>query len=66
MREPTGYRQTVEWLTEQTGKGWLTVSDISRVLGIDRKTVRSKFGISGNGCATPILAMRMAQESEVR
>lgn len=67
MREPNGYRQTVEWLTDRAdGKGWLSVAEISRILGIDRKTVKSKFGVSGNGCATPVLAMRMAQESEVR
>jgi len=60
MREPNGYRQTLEWLTERTdGKGWLQLSEIAEILGLDRKTVRSKFGIDGGGCALPVLAMKM-------
>ena len=62
MREPEGYRQCVEWLREQTDKGWLNVSDIARLLKIDRDTVRRRFGIS-RGCALPVLAMKLAQES---
>jgi len=60
MREPQGYRETVQWLTEQTdGKGWLSISEIAILLGLDRKTVRNKFGIDGGGCALPVLAMKM-------
>lgn len=67
MREPNGYRQTLEWLTEQTdGKGWLRLSEIADLLGLDRKTVRSKFGIDGGGCALPVLAMKMTRESVVK
>ena len=63
MREPSGYRQTLEWLTEQTeGKGWLSTTDIAALLQIDRHTVSRRFGIN-NGCALPILAMKLAQES---
>lgn len=62
MREPVGYRECVEWLNEQTNKGWLNVADISRLLKIDRDTVRRRFGIS-KGCALPVLAMKLAQES---
>lgn len=65
MREPQGYRETVQWLTEQTnGKGWLRLSEIAEILGLDRKTVRSKFGIDGGGCALPVLAMKMTRESK--
>ena len=64
MREPEGYRQTLAWLTEQTGgKGWLSTSEIARLLMVDRKTVVRRFGING-GCALPVLAMRMAQQSK--
>ena len=64
MREPEGYRQTLAWLSEQAeGKGWLNVTEIGRILGLDRSTVRRRFGISG-GCALPILAMKLAQESK--
>lgn len=65
MKEPNGYRQTVEMLNEKTGgKMWLTATEIARVLGVDRKTVKSRFGIVG-GCALPVLAMILAKESEV-
>ncbi len=64
MRENPNYRPTLEWLTEQTnGKAWLTTSDIAKLLKIDRHTVSRRFGIN-NGCALPILAMKMAQESK--
>ena len=64
VREADGYRQTVEWLTEATGgKAWMTVTDISRLLGVDRHTVTRRFGIT-KGCALPILAMKLAQESK--
>ena len=63
MREPEGYRETLAWLTERAyGKGWLTISDISRILGVDRRTVNRRFGITG-GCSIPALAMKLAQES---
>lgn len=64
MREPDGYRQTLAWLGEQTGgKGWLSTAEIARLLGINRQTVTRRFGISG-GCALPILAWKLAQESK--
>ncbi len=64
MREPEGYRQTLAWLTEQSGgKGWLNATEIGRLLGIDRSTVKRRFGING-GCALPVLAMKLAQESK--
>ena len=63
MREAPGYRETVLWLTEQTdGKGWLSTAEIARILGVDRRTVTTRFGIN-NGCALPVLAMKLAQES---
>ena len=62
MREPEGYRQTLEWLTERAGgKGWLTTMDISRILGMDRKTVTRRYG--SGGMALPVLAMKLAKES---
>jgi hypothetical protein len=64
MREPDGYRQTLAWLTERTGgKGWLSTTEIARILGVTRQTVTRRFGIS-SGCAVPVLAMRLAQESK--
>lgn len=63
MREPQGYRETVQWLTERTdGRGWLSTTEIATLLGVDRKTVNKRFGIN-RGCALPILAMKLAQES---
>ena len=63
MREPEGYRETLEWLTEKAeGKGWLTATEAGRILGIDRTTAKRRFGITG-GCALPVLAMKLAQES---
>ena len=63
VREPEGYRSTLEWLTERTdGKGWLSTTEIAALLGINRQTVSKRFGIS-KGCALPILAMKLAQES---
>jgi len=61
MREPKGYRQTLEWLMEQAGKGWLSTAEIGKILGVDRKTVTRRFGIS-NGCAVPVLAMKLTEE----
>lgn len=64
MREQPGFRETVQWLNEQTnGKAWLTVTDISRLLGVDRHTVNRKFGING-GCALPILARKLCEQSK--
>lgn len=63
MKEIPGYRQTVEYLTEQTGgKAWLTTAEVARLLGVDRHTVNKRFGIK-NGCALTVLALRMVQES---
>ena len=64
MREPEGYRQTLEWLTGQTnGKGWLSTSEVAALLGVDRHTVCRRFGIR-KGCALPVLARRMVEESK--
>ena len=63
MREPDGYRQTLEFLTEKAdGRGWLSTSEIARILGINRETVVKRFGIH-RGCAVPVLALKLAQES---
>lgn len=63
VREPEGYRQTLEFLTERVdGKGWLSTSEIARVLGVSREMVTTRFGIR-KGCAVPVLALKLAQES---
>lgn len=63
MREVDGYRQMVEWLNEKTnGKAWLTTSEIANLLQIDRHTVVRRFGIN-KGCALPILAKKLCEES---
>ena len=62
-REPEGYRQTLAFLREESGgKGWLTTTEIARILGVSRNTVVRRFGIS-SGCTTPVLAMKLVQES---
>lgn len=64
MREPDGYRQTLAWLGEKAeGKGWLSTTEIARVLGVSRQTVVRRFGIH-NGCALPMLAMKLTKESK--
>lgn len=64
MKEPTGYRETLEYLSERTeNKGWVTVTEISRILKVDRSTVNRRFGIY-KGCALPVLAMRICEESK--
>ena len=64
MREPNGYRETLEYLSERTGnKGWVTVTEIARILKVDRSTVNRRFGIY-KGCALPVLAMRICEESK--
>ena len=63
MREPEGYRQTLEWLTEQAGgKGFISTAEIGRILGMHRVTVAKRYGIH-NGCALPVLALRLTKES---
>lgn len=63
MRESANYRPTLEWLNEQTnGKGWLSNSEIARLLKIDRETVRRRFDIH-KGCALPVLARKLCEES---
>ena len=57
MREPQGYRQTLEWLTEQAGgKGWLNPTEVGRILGIDRHTAVKRYG---NGIVLPQLALKL-------
>lgn len=64
MREPDGYRQTLEWLGEKAdGKGWLSTADIARILGVSRQTVVRRFGVN-SGCALPVLAMKLAKENK--
>lgn len=63
MREVDGYRQTLEWLMAAAkGRGWLSTAEIARILGIDRDTVVRRFGVR-RGCALPVLAKRMTEES---
>lgn len=63
MKEPVGYRSTLEWITEKAdGKGWLTASEIATMLGIDRSTVSRRFNIH-KGCALPVLARKLCEES---
>lgn len=63
MREPDGYRETLSWLADQTGgKGWLSTTEIADVLKISRQTVTRRFGVT-KGCALPVLAMKLAKES---
>lgn len=64
MKELPGYRQTLEWLAERTdGKAWLTQKAVAELLGVDRSTVRKRFGISGGGVALPVLARILTEES---
>lgn len=64
MKEPKGYRETLEFLNEKVGgKTWLSVTEISRVMGIDRSTVNRRFGIH-KGCGLPILAMKICEETK--
>ena len=63
VREPQNYRSTLEWLTERTGKGWLSTSEIAALLGVDRHTVSRKYEIHG-GCALPILARKLCEQSK--
>lgn len=64
MREPEGYREILMWISERTdGKGWLSTTEVARLLGVTRQTVTRRFGIS-SGCAVPVLAMKLANESK--
>ena len=64
MREPPGYRETVAWLTERAGgRGWLSTTEVATILGLDRHTVNKRFGIR-RGCALPILAKKICEESK--
>ena len=61
MREPEGYRQTLEWLTKRTGgKGWLNAVEIAEILGVTRQTVTRRWDIHG-GCSLPVLAMKLTK-----
>jgi len=63
MREADGYRQCLEWLNERTGgKAWLKTSEVAEILQVDRATVVRRFNIH-NGCALPILAKKLCEES---
>lgn len=63
MREKPGYRDTLEFLLERTGgKAWLSTTEISSLLGVDRHTVSRRFGINA-GCALPVLARLLVEES---
>ena len=63
-REPEGYRQTLAWIIETGGdKGWLSTTEIAKILGVSRNTVVRRFGIT-SGCAAPVLAMKLVRESK--
>ena len=62
MREPKGYRETLEYLSARTDKAWLSATEIAALMGVDRSTVSRRFGIH-KGCALPLLAWKMCEES---
>lgn len=63
MKELDGYRECLAWLTEQTdGRAWVSTTEIAQILGVHRDTVKRRFGIA-KGCALPILAQKLTQES---
>lgn len=63
-REKEGYRETLAFILEAgKGKGWLSTTDIAKILGVSRSTVVRRFGIT-SGCAAPVLAMKLVRESK--
>lgn len=56
-RESPYYRDLLEdILTFSDGKRMLSLSDIARYMGVDRKTVTRRYGITGGQTPAPVLA----------
>lgn len=60
-REHEAYRFILEDIYNRCGdKALLTLSEVARYLGIDRRTVTKRFGIGPAGITVPALARMLA------
>lgn len=59
-KEKRGYRDQLESILEFTnGKHLLSISDVSRYLGIHRETVKIRYGVTRDGITAESLARRL-------
>lgn len=63
-REQEGFRDVLADILEHTGGArWLTLKEVGTFLGIDARTVKSRFGVSKQGIAAAELARKMCRVS---
>ena len=59
-REKEGYRDNMEALLEYFGdRRLLSIADVAKYCGRDRRFVIKRFGLDKNGIMLPVLARRM-------
>lgn len=60
-REREAYRDILEDVLQYFGsKRLLTLADVSKYLGIDRRTAAKRFGITADGISAQALARKLA------
>jgi Mn-dependent DtxR family transcriptional regulator len=61
-RERDSYRDILEDIYRRCGdKALLSLAEVARYLGIDRRTVTKRFGIGTAGITAPALARMLAR-----
>jgi hypothetical protein len=61
-KEPEGYREQLEDIHRVFGgKGALTVTEVIRYTGLNKKTVAKRYGVDRRGITNTQLALRMTR-----
>lgn len=59
-REKPGYRDVLADILEFTGgKRELTMADVERYLGTERRHIQKRYGITAGGIVAPLLARKL-------
>ena len=59
-REKPGYRDVLADILEFTGgKRELTIADVEKYLGTERRHIKKRYGITAGGIVAPLLARKL-------
>lgn len=59
--EAPGYREALSFLTDRTDKTILSGTDVAKLLGLDPRTARERFGITKKGIFITELARKLCR-----